>query len=347
MGTVRSLIASLPSARRNAQQDILKRRRADMPMELGRDDVARLFGTTSEDLGEECAARLDAMDLRYEPMAGADRDELLLRILKQIDEGGIPASGEGRQPDWEKGWAENLDEFIRSGYDPEALVPKYFRRRVPVRLGGDYVMPRDPDFVLNFTRAFRSWILGKHLGDSGTIYEFGCGPGTHLAWLAGRYPGRKLVGLDWAESSQAILATMSEKLAWPVSGRRFDFFAPDRSLRLDEDCSVYTFGALEQVGDRHAPFLDYLLEQPVKVCVNVECLHELYDPTCLSDYLARKYHRRKNYLEGYLGRLRRLEAEGRVSIEKIHHQRFGNTFDDPHSYVVWRPVRRASSERCR
>ncbi len=309
-----------------------------MPRELGLEDVARLFGTTKEDLGEECASRLAEMDLRYRPIVGLGRDELILRILKRIDEGDIPASGEGRQPDWERGWEENLEEFVRSGYDPEALVPKYFRKNVPVRLNGEFVLPLDPEFVLKFTRAFRSWLLGKHLGTSGTVYEFGCGPGTHLAWLAERFAGRRLVGLDWAASSQAILGAMAEKLGWPVTGRRFDFFAPDRSLRLDAGSAVYTFGALEQVGDRHAAFLEYLLEQPIAVCINVECLHELYDETRLTDYLALKYHKRKNYLEGYLGRLRLLESEGRISIERVHHQKFGNAFDDPHSYVVWRPL---------
>ncbi|MHB1011370.1 MAG: class I SAM-dependent methyltransferase [Desulfobacteria bacterium] len=309
-----------------------------MTKEMRIEDVARMFGTTKEDLGEECVARLAGMDLRYRSIDGTERDELILRILKRIDEGGIPASGEERQPDWERGWGENLEEFVRSGYDVEALVPKYFRKNVPVRLDGEFVLPLDPDFVLKFTRAFRCWILGKYLGTAGTVYEFGCGPGTHLAWLAGRFPGRRLVGLDWASSSQSILGTMAEKLGWPVTGRRFDFFAPDRSLRLEANSAVFTFGALEQVGDRHAAFLEYLLEQPIAVCINVECLHELYDKTRLTDYLALKYHKRKNYLEGYLEQLRLLASEDRISIERVHHQKFGNAFDDPHSYVVWRPL---------
>ncbi|HHT9159158.1 MAG TPA: hypothetical protein ACFYEH_04780, partial [Candidatus Brocadiaceae bacterium] len=58
--------------------------------------------------------------------------------------------------------------------------------------------------------------------------------------------------------------------------------------------------------------------------------------THLLDYLALKFHTKRNYLNAYLTQLRSLESQGKMEIIKVHHQQFG-FYDDPHSYVVWKP----------
>lgn len=301
------------------------------------DDFARLFGTTADDIADCCKELIDAMDFRFERLSGAERDKLILNILKRIDSADLSVSGEERKPEWEKGWAENLQDFINSGYDISKLVPKYFKKNAPVRLNRDYVMPVDPDFVLNCTMVFRNWLFRKYLKDSGSIYEFGCGPATHLVFLASIYPDKKLYGLDWAKPSQEIIRLLAKHFSWQIEGRHFDFFAPDVNLHLEENSAVYTFGALEQVGRNHETFLQYLLKESPGLCINVECISEFYNQDYLPDYLAVKYHKKRNYLDGYLTRLQKLEAAGKIKILAMHHQQFGNMYDDSHSYVIWKP----------
>ena len=300
-------------------------------------DLAALFGAPKDEIVALCGEELGRANLRYRRLAPARRDALLLEIMQRIDSLDLPSAGKERQGAWENGWQQNLDEFIRSGHDVEALVPKYFKKHVPVRLLRDYVLPEDPDFVLNFTRLFRTWLFRRYLPAAGSIYEFGCGPASHLAWLAREYPEKKLYGFDWARPSQAIIREMASHYGWKISGGHFDFFAPPAGLTLDPQSTVYTFGALEQVGTRHEDFLQFLLRARPALCIHVECIHEFYDERCLSDHLALKYHKRRKYLDGYLTRLRELEAQGRVEILRQHHQQFGNLYDDSHSLVVWRP----------
>jgi hypothetical protein len=116
----------------------------------------------------------------------------------------------------------------------------------------------------------------------------------------------------------------------------FDFLRPDKSLKIDPHSAFFTFGALEQVGKDHRHFLDFVLSKSPGLCINVEGLYELYDDNYLLDYLASRYHARRNYLKGYLSCLKKLEGEGKIKIIKVHHQLFG-VFDDPHSYVIWKP----------
>jgi hypothetical protein len=305
--------------------------------ELTTDDFARLFGTTAADINGSHSELINKMDLRYERLSAAERNKLILTVLKKLDSTGLAVSGEGRKPDWERGWEENLQDFVDSGYDVNKLVPKYFKRNVPVRLNRDYVMPVDPDFVLNCTKVFRNWLFRKYLKDVDSIYEFGCGSASHLAFLATIYPEKRLYGLDWARPSQEIIRLLAEHFSWQIEGRQFDFVAPDQNLHLDANSAIYTFGALEQIGNNHEAFLQFLLKESPALCINVECIYELYDHDHLLDYLALKYHERKNYLSGYLTRLQQLESENKLEILKTHHQQFGNMYDDSHSYVIWKP----------
>lgn len=310
----------------------------NFPCSLKIDDFARLIGATPQELDCFCARQFASMDLRYRLISGIERDEIILGILKRMDATELSVSGENRQPDWEKGWGENLKDFIESGYDLEKLVPKYFRKNVPIRLFGEYAMPADSDFVLNCTRLFRTWLFRKYLAGIGTIYEFGCGPASHLAYLAKEFPDKKLFGLDWAKPSQEIIKLLRQQYGWDIHGRRFDFFRPDPELVLDQNSAIFTFGALEQIGARHHDFLNFLLLEKPILCINVECIVEFYNSASLVDYLALRYHRRKNYLDGYLSRLQELASEKRIEIIAKHHQPFGNMYDDSHSYIIWKPI---------
>ena len=306
--------------------------------ELDARDLADLFGADEDDIKAKCGDLIVPETLRYHRLDQENRDRLILEILQRLESDSLKSAGEARREDWEKGWGQNLNEFRDAPEDTSRLIPKYYKKNVPVRMGGDYVQPDSENFVHTVTHIFRSWLFQTYLSNVDAIYEFGCGTGHHLAYLADLYPGCRLVGLDWATSSQAILKELRERMGWNIRGINFDFFRPDTSLDIPENSGVYTFGALEQVADRHGAFLDLLLEKKPAICINVEGLHELYDSSRLSDHLACRYHMRRNYLNGYLSRLRELASQGYVEILALHHQRFGNLFDDPHSYIVWRPV---------
>ena len=310
---------------------------ADGWLTLGPVELAGLFGGTPEQVAEWCASELTRFDLACRVLEGEDRDARILEALKRLDRAAVSAAGVGRQQDWEAGWSENLREFLQSN-DFDALVPKYIRPGEPIRLLGGYARPRDPWFVRNYTKTFRAWLTRRFLTGATALYEFGCGSCSHVAYLAGSNPGTPVFGFDWTAASGRIIEALAVRTGWPVAGGRFDFFAPDPTVSLRPGAAVLTFGALEQVGGDFQPFLDFLLAAGPARCVHVEGLEELYDDSRLLDGLALRYHRQRNYLSGFLTRLRALEAEGRIVLEQVHRHHFGTRFDDTFSYVVWRPV---------
>jgi SAM-dependent methyltransferase len=300
-------------------------------------EYASLFGVPAARVEQSAGAALSRLPLAAEPLEGRDRDELMLQAMKRILAPELKNAGEHRLPDWEQGWAENRDAFAASGYKTEELIPRYYRPGAPIRLNGNYCRTSPPDFVYRYTELFRGCLFEEYFSGLPMVYEFGCGTGHNLVHLARLGLVGQLCGLDWARPSQDIMTMLREQLGLPVTGRRFDFFNPDPDLSLRPGSGVLTFGALEQVGANHDRLLRFLLEQKPAICLDVAGIEELYDESDLVDYLGLAYHRRRGYLSGYLTALRRLEHDGRVEILKVHRHRFGNQFDDPYSYVAWKP----------
>jgi hypothetical protein len=301
-------------------------------------DFAALFGTDAIKVRKTSGAIIDAINLDYRVIEGSERDAILLSVLKRIHLPELTNAGDNREGDWELGWRENLLEFIQYGYDLEKLIPKYYKDNVIICLNRQYILPSQPDFVYQYTKIFRAWLFREYLTDYEVVFEFGCGTGHNLVHLAELYPDKTLYGFDWTRSSQEIIQIVADQFGMKIKGGFFNFFDPDETLTFDPDSAVFTFGALEQLGPNHNRYLDFILKRKPKLCVDVIGIHELYDETQLFDYLALLYHMRRNYLNCYLTRLRELEASGTVEIVKVQHHLFGNLYDNPYSYVIWKPI---------
>ncbi len=302
-------------------------------------EFARLLDANRDDILAACDALIAQYDFRYNIIVGEEFETTVLKVLKAIDSGELKPSGVVRKNDWEKGWKENLDAFIASGYDISALAPKYISKHDVSRLFSRYVRPRDQMFELNFYTVFRHWLFKTYLGSYQNIFEFGCGSGYNLAIMNNLFPEKQITGLDWAESSVAIANTLGQSLNAKISGRSFDYFNPDYSLNIQPDSLVITLNSLEQLGSGHEAFLDFLLDKKPALCINSEPILELYDDNDLFDYLAIRYHKARNYLSGYYTALLRLEAAGRIRIVKTHRIPFGNLFHEGYSLIIWRVLR--------
>jgi hypothetical protein len=93
---------------------------------------------------------------------------------------------------------------------------------------------------------------------------------------------------------------------------------------------------MEQLGSNFEPFLQYLLSNPVSLCLHLETIKELYDDRYLTDYLALKFDSKRGYLSGFLPRLQELEREGRVEILRAQRIFFGSLYHDSYSLIVWK-----------
>ena len=306
------------------------------PLALSAEAFAQAFGENEQALPGEALDLVETTDFSYETLSQPEREQVVLGVLQKIEARTFQKVGEHRKGTWERGWQENLDAFADQGL--ESLVPRFMRPSQIVRLNQQYVRVHNPKFELDFLSVLRFWLFRRYLAGADAVYEFGCGSGYNLVALAQLYPECELCGLDWAETAVELVNRLGETHHLRLKGRRFDFFRPDDLLEFGAGSVVLTMAALEQVGSRHGKFIDFLLRQRPHLVVNVEPLHELYDPAILADYLALRYHTERGYLQGYLTRLRELEAEKRIEILQTQRTRFGSLFHESYSIVVWRPL---------
>ena len=299
-------------------------------------DFARTFGVAETDLPPATRALAEAGRFGYRRLVQEERDAVVLGILDRID--GFTKVGAHRDGIWESAWSETAARFRDAGHDLAALNPSFMGNVRIARVSGDWAEVEDPRFELGAFEVFRDWLLRTRLAPFGRVFEFGCGSGFNLAALARVFPDKTAVGLDWAPAAVALVDEIAARHGFRLSGRRFDFFDPDATLDLGPADAVMTFCALEQVGPRFGPFLDFLLERRPGLCVHMEPTAEHYDPSRLFDALALRYHRHRGYLDGFLTRLRALEAEGRVRILDARRLGWGSLYHECHSLTVWTPA---------
>lgn len=305
--------------------------------EVTLEDFARLFGTTIDDIPDECKELIAKTDFRYRILQGNERDKVILNVLKKIESDQQIIGAPERQDAWQRGWAENLQEFIETGYDLNKLIPRFIRPNQAIRLNRNYIMPSNPNFELDYFSIFRLWLFKKYLKDFDSIYEFGCGTGFNLVVLAQLYPEKKLYGLDFVPSSVELVNKIGEVYGWKMTGHLFDMLSPDENFRIEDNSAIFTIGTVEQLAGNFEPFLQFLLKYSPKLCIHVEPTIELYDENNLIDYLAMKFHRKRGYTENYLTRLRELEGQNRIEILKVKRLFFGSLYMEGYPLTIWRP----------
>lgn len=303
------------------------------------EDFARSFGTTVADIPDKCQELITKTDFRYKILEEEERDKVILDVLRNIESDRQVIGAPERQDVWEKGWAENLQDFIKSDYDLKKLAPKFIRPGQPIRLNRNYILPSNPNFELDYYSVFRLWLFQKYLSNFDYIYEFGCGTGFNLVVLARLYPEKQLYGLDFVPASVALVNKLGEVYGWNITGHLFDMLSPDNNFKIDDNSAIFTIGAIEQLASNFEPFLQFVLKCPPELCLHVEPTIELYDENNLVDYLAMKFHRKRGYTENYLTRLRALETQNRIQILKVQRPFFGSLYMEGYSYIVWRAKR--------
>lgn len=308
----------------------------DKYMQLNRKDFAEIFGISSKELPSECIDIINKSNFNYRLASFEERENLLLRAIKVLfDE--LKVSGLSRKGDWEKGWQENLDEFINKGFNKEDLIPKFVKEKEWIRLNGNYILPEDNFFETSFVKVLRVYIYKKYFTSFNQIYEFGCGTGLNLVAMAELFPQKNLYGLDWVESSCNIVNSLAKSSNINMKGIIFDMFNPDYSVDVGLTDAIFTTGAMEQLGVNFSSFLDYLINKNVGICVHFETMYELYDQNNIFDFVAAKYIDKRGYLKGFMKQLEIYEMQKKIEIIEVK-RTFGSFYHDGYSVIVWKPI---------
>jgi SAM-dependent methyltransferase len=279
-------------------------------------------------------------ELAYRVIEGAERDDIMRGITDRIESVDLRVVGGNDNDVWERGWGEILAQVRSKGFTPAVLRPQYFDHHRIMRFDGEYIDGGDANFVYQYDQLLRRIVLTRYLKGAEKIVELGCGTGTSQLMLADLLPDAKLVASDWAKPSQEIIRAIGAHLKRDITPVCFNMLTLEGwdELTIDRDSAVVTVHALEQLGGNCTALLNTLLKARPRYCLHLEPVTEFYDPGSLFDALAIRYHRRRNYLDGWLTSLRALAAEGRIEIMEERRLGFGDRYHEAYSVVQWRPV---------
>lgn len=307
-------------------------------MRIEFDELLKAFDCPNTSRSDEALRRFKDIDTSYSEPTVEQFQTYVLDLLKRIESPSIQRSREENLRSFEAGWRENLVEARRKGLSAETLKPRYFRPAKFFRYANRLIVPSNPDLEYDLFTVARHLIFAKHLGATEEICEIGCGSCQNLLMLSELFPGKKLIGLDWTSASSEIGAFLARERKIDLGVAVFDMMNPVRSgVTITPGSTIVSIHALEQIGINHAELLSFLLECRPALVVQYEPIVEFYNEGNLLDYLAIIYGKRRNYLEGYLPELRRLENDGKIEILEARRPYLGGIIHES-SLVVWRPA---------
>lgn len=303
------------------------------------ESVAARFGISVEQMSGYLGTRAWP-ELRYRQLEGEERDAIMLGILKRIQEGALRVVGGNDNTVWQKGWGEILAQVQAQGFTPAILRPQYFDHHRIMRLDSEYIDGGDANFVYEYDQLLRRLVIAHYLKGQKHVVELGCGTGTSQLILAELLPDAQLTASDWAEPSQEIIRAIGAYLKRDIKPVNFNMLTLEgwNELGINSGSAVLTVHALEQLGDGCGALLDKLVAAKPKLCVHFEPVAELYDEAQLTDYLAAYYHRHRNYLHGWLTRLRALETQGKVRLLDVRRLSFGDRYHEAYSVIAWQAL---------
>ncbi len=304
---------------------------------IGPAEFEQALGIATGKLPVHTAELLRAANLRYGKIGAPEQAQLEAEAMERIRQG-FSVVGEAREGIWRDAWQDQLDRFEAANYAVSSLDPAFVDGSVVLRWQGEYVRSLSDKFELRMIEALRDALFRMFLSDVDSVYEFGSGSAFNVAAYCRAFPDVPVCALDWAPAAVRIAELLRERLGMKVKGERFDFFAPDRNMALGSGAGVFTICALEQVGPRFEPFLQFLLEKRPRRVVHVEPTVELYDPSSSHDRVAIEYHTQRKYLLGLLPALRKLESDKKINMLMSRRLKFGSRFHECFSVHVWEPA---------
>ena len=300
-------------------------------------DYKKSFGER-KNFNQQILKKIKKYNLNFSYIDKKDLPKIYSLIFKKINDRKSRILGARRLKDWEKGWGENLKD-LKKKKQISLLVPKWFKN-LPLRWEKKFINPNNPSFEFKFKEIFLSWIFMKYFKNIKNVYEYGCGTGTSLILMKKIIPHVNLKGLDWSSESGKIINFLNKKKKLNISFQRFNFYNFDQRQKLPKNLCIFTIGALEQTGKNYKKFTNFLIKNKIKICINVECMNELYnEKKYYSDKLAKIYHVKRGYLNNYFLYLKSLEKKSLIKIIKLQKQKLGSFYHEPYNFVIWKVLK--------
>ena len=206
-------------------------------------------------------------------------------------------------------------------------------------MGGKFVKSKQKNFEVELLKIYRTWFFKKYLSNVDNIYEFGVGSASNLTHAIKIFPKKNFYGLDFVQPSVDLVNLISKRYKNNnINGILFDMTRPKNDLKINKNSAFFSVGAFEQLGNDIDKILNFWIKKKPKICLNLEPDIFFYNQNILEDYLALKFHKKRNYTSCLYLKLKNLEKKGKIKIIKKFRSPFGNFVFDAYNFFLWKVI---------
>jgi hypothetical protein len=285
---------------------------------------------------EKSKKEIDQYSIQVEDLTDSEKTQYKQVIQDFLSKEFVVYAGAHRIEEWNSGWGENSLEFEKTR-DLDCLIPKYFGKYDVIRLDGDFKKTKSVNAELYTLRVLQKYVYEKYCKNFKNYYEFGCGTGHNLLELDRLSDEAGIYGFDWSNPPERIFKNINEFFGKQFKFKKFDLTNPDNSVEFSESSVVFTFAALEQIGERNTNFINFLMDKKPSLCIHLEPMAELLDESEELQKLSIDYIKKRNYLSNFYNNIKLLEEQGKLEILEAKRTKVGSLFLEGYSLLVWRP----------
>lgn len=249
-------------------------------------------------------------------LSSIEYNDTIQKIKDKISEG-FPQMNISK---WEQHWNNIAHDLLqKTTISLNDLRPRYDNHKIYRYM--KYLYKSTADFEFKKNIAIRQNIFNQYISNDEHVFDFGCGTGINAMLI------KNITCLDFVTSMSPVI----NKINTLANFELFDMTNPHLISEL-KNAVVVTCHSMEQIGKNFYDFIKMIEQQKPRICIHIEPIIELYNSDEL-DMLAIKYHRSRNYLEGFLTYL--LNSDNK--IVEIKRSYFGSLYHEGYSVVVWQP----------
>ena len=306
---------------------------------IGTSDVERMFRYAPGSLPGGVRVALNHMNTDFRLPSLSEQSAYILNFLTLCEKEELLRNREENLAAFEKGWAQNYERLLKSDgkNDFHCLTPGYFRGSPFFRYNNQLVVTDNLQLEFDLFTIARHCLFDSYLADRSEIFELGCGSCQNLLMLSDLFPDKAITGLDWTFATQKISRFLAEKRKHAIKALQYDMFSEKPLPSIGSDGALISIHAFEQLGKKFSGILDKIIDARPGIVVQLEPVAEFYDADNLLDFLALKYIRKRNYLDGYYTALNRMAQKGDIELLAAWRPYLGGVLHES-SILVWRPA---------
>ena len=296
--------------------------------------ISKLFHSKVSDINKNCGNIIKKYNLKYIEINSNEKLEIYKECVYYINKDNQKIAAKYRKKVWERGWGENLKDFIKNK-SIKNLIPKYYTKKNLgiFRLGGKLIKSSNKNFEVKILDIYRTWFFKKFFQKVDNIYEFGCGSGNNLFSASKIFTKKNIFGLDFVKTSVKLINLVGKKKN--LKGFLFDMNKKNINFKINNNSGFFSVGALEQLNNNIDNILNFFLIKKPIFCLNIEPDLYFYKSS-IADKIAKKFQSKRGYTSNLIKKLKKLEREKKIKIIKIFRAPFGSLYIEGYNFILWK-----------